>query len=118
MSDQPEIIEAMARAAWAERERWTLEGFVLGQCDKLAPWEDQAEIVKEDARREMRAALAAISIDFTSALKIARERFEKNPNWKRLDGTPWMNDAPVIAAELMCRKHISPKTRSTDDANG
>ena len=42
-------------------------------------------------------------LDFVTALKIAQERFQKHPLWKMLDGTPWANDAPVIAAELMCR---------------
>ena len=43
-----------------------------------------------------------IPMDFTQALRRARERFATNPNWDRLDGTPWENDAPCIAAQLMC----------------
>lgn len=41
-------------------------------------------------------------MNFTDALEKAKARFARNPNWKKLDGTPWRNDAPVIAAELMC----------------
>ena len=38
--------------------------------------------------------------DFVSLLADAKERFRAHPLWARLDGTPWENDAPVIAAEL------------------
>lgn len=40
--------------------------------------------------------------DFVHALKIATTRFKDHPHWSRLEGTPWENDAPVIAADLMC----------------
>ena len=38
--------------------------------------------------------------DFVAALADAKRRFMAHPLWARLDGTPWGNDAPVIAAEL------------------
>jgi len=40
---------------------------------------------------------------FTDALRIAQARYAAHPFWKRLIGTPWENDAPVIAAEFMVR---------------
>lgn len=40
-------------------------------------------------------------IDFVMALKLAKEKFHSHPHWRRLEGTPWENDAPVIAATLM-----------------
>ena len=40
--------------------------------------------------------------NFVEALKVASEEFRKHPFWNRLEGTPWENDAPVIAAKLMC----------------
>lgn len=61
--------------------------------------------------REMAAALTEIADrigsaspkpDFTLARQVAVERFKGHPMWKRLLGTPWENDAPTIAAELMC----------------
>lgn len=44
----------------------------------------------------------ADEVDFTSALAVANARFRQNPNWRKLEHTPWENDAPVIAATLMC----------------
>lgn len=38
--------------------------------------------------------------DFVVALAEAKKRFMAHPWWRRLEGTPWENDAPVIAAEL------------------
>lgn len=38
--------------------------------------------------------------DFVAALAEAKRRFMAHPWWKRLEGTPWENDAPVLAAEL------------------
>ena len=40
--------------------------------------------------------------DFVHALQTATARFKDHPHWRRLEGTPWENDAPVIAADLMC----------------
>ena len=40
--------------------------------------------------------------DFTIARQVAVNRFNASPIWKKLKGTPWENDAPTIAAELMC----------------
>lgn len=39
--------------------------------------------------------------NFTDALSVATARFASHPMWKRLEGTPWQNDAPAIAAELI-----------------
>lgn len=50
-----------------------------------------------------------VEIDFTSALAIANVRFRQNPNWRKLEHTPWENDAPVIAATLMCEVLRSKK---------
>lgn len=38
---------------------------------------------------------------FVDALRHASKRFRKHPHWKRLEGTPWENDAAVIGADLM-----------------
>ena len=43
-----------------------------------------------------------IGSNFVDALRVAQEKFAAHPLWTRLDGTPWQNDAPVIAAKLMC----------------
>lgn len=37
---------------------------------------------------------------FAELLDITKTRFAKHPHWKMLDGTPWTNDAPVLAAEI------------------
>ena len=42
-----------------------------------------------------------MSMDYAEALAIARQRFRDHPYWSRLEGTPWENDAPAIAAQLM-----------------
>ena len=42
-------------------------------------------------------------MDFEDALWHARKRFSEHPLWWKLVSTPWENDAPVIAAELMCK---------------
>lgn len=42
-----------------------------------------------------------LPFQFVNALRHARNRFEKHPHWKRLEGTPWENDASVIGADLM-----------------
>jgi hypothetical protein len=41
------------------------------------------------------------ALSFHDALQIAEARFQDHAFWNRLDGTPWGNDAPVIAAILM-----------------
>jgi hypothetical protein len=41
------------------------------------------------------------ALSFHDALQIAEARFQDHAFWNRLDGTPWENDAPVIAALLM-----------------
>lgn len=41
------------------------------------------------------------AIDFPTALELAKKRFRAHPLWSMLVATPWSNDAPVIAAELM-----------------
>lgn len=51
----------------------------------------------------MEYALTNPRFTFTDALAAAKARYEAHPMWKRLDGTPWANDAPVIAAELMIK---------------
>lgn len=66
----------------------------------------EIEQVAAEIVRRVEAALAETDEEkatFTEVLQIAKARYQKNPNWKRLEGTPWENDAPVIAAELMCR---------------
>lgn len=37
---------------------------------------------------------------FIHWLKIADERIRKHPHWRKIDGTPWANDAATIAATL------------------
>lgn len=46
-------------------------------------------------------AARGASLSFTDALKVAKARFSRHPYWSKMDGTPWANDAPVIAADLM-----------------
>ena len=69
----------------------------------------QADDIK--TLRDASAALADIADrisgggpkpDFTNARQLAVNRFKASPIWKKLEGTPWENDAPTIAAELMC----------------
>jgi hypothetical protein len=69
----------------------------------------QADDIK--TLRDASAALADIADriscggpkpDFTIARQVAVNRFNASPIWKKLKGTPWENDAPTIAAELMC----------------
>ena len=40
-------------------------------------------------------------LDFVAALEIAKRRYRSSRHWKMLEGTPWENDAPVFAADLM-----------------
>jgi hypothetical protein len=39
--------------------------------------------------------------NFVVALEIAKRRFASSRYWKMLVGTPWENDAPVFAADMM-----------------
>lgn len=53
---------------------------------------------------------------FTEALKDAQERYKASPIWKKLEGTPWENDAPVIAAELMLKAYKAGFADAVDEA--
>jgi len=52
--------------------------------------------------RRIADVLTSEPMNFTDALGIANARYRQNPNWRKLAHTPWENDAPVIAATLMC----------------
>lgn len=41
------------------------------------------------------------TFNFVAALEIAKRRYKSSRHWKMLEGTPWENDAPVFAADLM-----------------
>jgi hypothetical protein len=63
-----------------------------------------------EARNAQPAQDTYQAVDFTSVLKETRAQYEAHPHWKRLVGTPWENDAAVIAADMACRlvrKHLS-----------
>lgn len=63
--------------------------------------ECKAAALIEFVERLIRLPEAPEAIDFPTALELAKARFRAHPKWSMLIGTPWSNDAPVIAAEMM-----------------
>ena len=63
--------------------------------------ECKAAALIEFVDRLRRLPEAPEAIDFPTALELAKARFRAHPHWRTIAGTPWANDAPVIAAEMM-----------------
>ena len=64
--------------------------------------ECKAAALTEFAERLRDLPEAPEAIDFCTALDLAKKRFRAHPYWRAIVGTPWENDGPVIAAEMMC----------------